>query len=168
MTNQTPIEEATGYLEARRIRNAMLRQEDTNPIDTIQGKPLTAHTVQLLLEQIQLDGQRLTELRRQLDAAEAQPAGLEQLLTLIADLASADECELDRNGGCQVHNYLSLEPGELCPHAEAKAVLAARKQPEPNPLESAVAEARADIAATPADPEPAPIRHAWLIEAGDD
>jgi hypothetical protein len=38
----------------------------------------------------------------------------------------------------------------------------------PGPLESAVAEARADIAATPAEPEPAPIRHAWLIEAGDD
>jgi len=38
----------------------------------------------------------------------------------------------------------------------------------PGPLAAAVAEARADIAADPAEPEPAPIRHAWLIEAGDD
>jgi len=38
----------------------------------------------------------------------------------------------------------------------------------PNTLESAVAEAQADIATTPAEPEPAPIRHAWLVEAGDD
>jgi len=43
-------------------------------------------------------------------------------------------------------------------------------EPVPNTLESAVAEAQADIAAdaTPAEPEPAPIRNAWLIEAGDD
>lgn len=41
-------------------------------------------------------------------------------------------------------------------------------EPEPGPLESAVAEARADIAATPAEPEHAPIRSAWLVEAGDD
>jgi hypothetical protein len=43
-------------------------------------------------------------------------------------------------------------------------------EPEPNPLETVVAEAAADIAATPADhdPEPAPPATPWLIEAGDD
>ena len=39
---------------------------------------------------------------------------------------------------------------------------------EPGPLESAVTEALADIATTPADPEPAPATPPWLIEAGDD
>lgn len=39
---------------------------------------------------------------------------------------------------------------------------------EPGPLESAVTEALADIAATPADPEPAPPAPPWLVPAGDD
>lgn len=105
------------------------------------------------------------QLRRQLEAAEAQPADREQLLTLIADLASDDECEYDRRGGCQTHSYLSLRPGELCPHAEARELLAAR----PGPLESAVTEALADIATDDhADPESARPAPPWLVEAGDD
>jgi len=39
---------------------------------------------------------------------------------------------------------------------------------EPNPLESVVTEALADIATTPADPEPTPPAAPWLLEAGDD
>jgi hypothetical protein len=92
MTNQTPIEEATGYLEARRIRNAMLRQEDTNPIDTIQGKPLTARTVQCLLEQSKLDADRLDQLRRQLEAAEAAPCKHSDTIT-AADLLRYLPCQ---------------------------------------------------------------------------
>jgi len=59
MTEKTPIEEATDYLEARRSHYAILRQEDTGPIDTIWGKSLTARTVQLLLEQIKYDAERI-------------------------------------------------------------------------------------------------------------
>lgn len=29
------------------------------------------------------------------------------------------------HGGCQAHGYLSLQPGELCPHQEAKNLLRA-------------------------------------------
>jgi hypothetical protein len=45
------------------------------------------------------------------------------LLNLIRDLTDRDECWLDHNGGCQAHGYISLEPGEECPHAEAKKIL---------------------------------------------
>lgn len=62
MTNQTPIEEATGYLEARRYHNAILRQEDCAPIDTIHGKPLTTRTLAALLEQIKLDAERIAKV----------------------------------------------------------------------------------------------------------
>ena len=39
---------------------------------------------------------------------------------LIRDFTDPDDCWFDHNGGCQAHGYLSLEPGELRPHAEAK------------------------------------------------
>lgn len=39
---------------------------------------------------------------------------------LIRDFTDPDDCWFDHSGGCQAHGYLSLEPGELCPHAEAK------------------------------------------------
>lgn len=44
---------------------------------------------------------------------------------LLEDLVDQDECWFDHHGGCQAHGYLSLEPGERCPHAEAKELLAA-------------------------------------------
>lgn len=34
-----------------------------------------------------------------------------------------DPCYFDHHGGCQAHGYLSLEPGEKCPHQEAKDIL---------------------------------------------
>ena len=43
---------------------------------------------------------------------------------LIADLVDPDPCSFDHHGGCQAHGYLSLEPGEVCPQAEAKQWLA--------------------------------------------
>lgn len=45
-------------------------------------------------------------------------------LRLIRDLTDADDCWFDHHGGCQAHGYLSLEPGEKCPHAKAKELLA--------------------------------------------
>jgi hypothetical protein len=46
-----------------------------------------------------------------------------ELLGLINELVDPDDCNLDHHGGCQAHGYLSLEPGEICPHAAAKTVL---------------------------------------------
>ena len=64
------------------------------------------------------------ELLAELDRLTAHVADLEgereQLMQLIDDLTDEDDCEFDHHGGCQMHGYLSLKPGELCPHAEAK------------------------------------------------
>lgn len=43
---------------------------------------------------------------------------------LVRDLIDPDDCWFDHQGGCQAHGYLSLQPGEMCPHAEAKLWLA--------------------------------------------
>lgn len=255
MTNQTPIEEATGYLEARRYHNAILRQEDCAPIDTIHGKPLTARTVNALLEQIKLDEQRLTELRRQLDAAEAQPCdhdsdafqALERLHARVhrdfnfdANESAAPDDErwarvMDDLVTFADEVYLPLAdatrkpqrgPGDVSIDAEGTHFVVREPQqleigmhvwsftrwveiasikrgdnetvctdpagnetrwlhigypvrvrvetddavwsPGANPFESVVTEALADIATTPADPEPAPAAPPWLVEAGDD
>ncbi len=53
---------------------------------------------------------------------------VERLTALIRDLADPDPCWFDHHGGCQAHGYLSLEPGERCPHAEAKDLLGAEEQ----------------------------------------
>lgn len=50
-------------------------------------------------------------------------AGVEVLRTLLRDMVDPDPCYFDHHGGCQAHGYLSLKPGEMCPHAEAKVIL---------------------------------------------
>lgn len=45
------------------------------------------------------------------------------LLALLRDMVDEDPCWFDHGGGCQAHGYISLQPGELCPHAEAKQLL---------------------------------------------
>lgn len=51
------------------------------------------------------------------------------ILRLLDDLTDADDCCFDHHGGCRAHGYLSLEPGQTCPHAAAKALLdTARKE----------------------------------------
>ena len=44
---------------------------------------------------------------------------------LLEALIDPEECCFDHHGGCQAHGYLSLEPGERCPQAEARELLAA-------------------------------------------
>ncbi len=34
-----------------------------------------------------------------------------------------DPCSFDHHGGCQSHGFLSLKPGEMCPHREALDLL---------------------------------------------
>ncbi|WP_280466781.1 hypothetical protein [Nocardia cyriacigeorgica] len=58
------------------------------------------------------------------DPAYVLGAELSQLRRLVRDFTDPDECSFDHHGGCQAHGYLSLEPGELCPHAEAKQMIA--------------------------------------------
>lgn len=58
-------------------------------------------------------------------------ARAEQAEALLRDLADPDPCVHDHHGGCQAHGYLSLQPGERCPHAEAKEHLAALTPPAP-------------------------------------
>lgn len=43
---------------------------------------------------------------------------------LLRSLVDKDDCWFDHHGGCQAHGFLSLEPGQLCPHEEAKQLLA--------------------------------------------
>lgn len=50
-------------------------------------------------------------------------AQLDVAYRLIRDLIDEDACWFDHHGGCQAHGYLSLEPGEKCPHQEAKELL---------------------------------------------
>ncbi len=55
-------------------------------------------------------------------AEQGEPS--DQIKQLLRDLTDPDDCEFDHHGGCQAHGYLSLQPGELCPHAEAKQLIA--------------------------------------------
>jgi hypothetical protein len=56
---------------------------------------------------------RVAELEAELDVA----------VLLVEALVDEDDCWFDHHGGCQAHGFLSLEPGEKCPHAEAKELL---------------------------------------------
>jgi hypothetical protein len=64
-------------------------------------------------------------MREQVDAEEKRIRAdeREKVTQLLADLVDPDDCWFDHNGGCQVHGYISLQPGELCPHEEAKRLL---------------------------------------------
>lgn len=42
---------------------------------------------------------------------------------LLEALIDDGPCIYDHHGGCQAHGFLSLEPGELCPHEKAKWLL---------------------------------------------
>jgi hypothetical protein len=77
------------------------------------------------LEDVEEGRELVPLIHRMVDEIRALRAGRSGLLRLVRDLLDSDECWFDHHGGCQAHGYLSLEPGELCPHAETKAVLAA-------------------------------------------
>lgn len=56
----------------------------------------------------------------------------ERIHQLIHDLTDPGECWFDHHGGCQEHGYLTLRPGEKCPHAEARELLAEWAVPDTN------------------------------------
>lgn len=47
---------------------------------------------------------------------------------LLESLVDPDMCWFDHHGGCQAHGYLGLEPGEVCPQEQLKAILAANPE----------------------------------------
>lgn len=61
------------------------------------------------------------EVRASLLAEQGAPEA--KLKQLLADMVDPDPCWFDHHGGCQAHGYLSLEPGDKCPHQEAKELL---------------------------------------------
>jgi hypothetical protein len=48
---------------------------------------------------------------------------------LLEELVDSGKCWFDHHGGCQEHGYLDLQPGELCPQAELKALLTTKETP---------------------------------------
>lgn len=88
-------------------------EEDTSPVPPItnfgngvETKPPTQAATGSPLVSSALDG-KIVIPRRLLDS-----------------LTSYERCHFDHHGGCQEHGYLSLQPGEKCPHQEAKDLLA--------------------------------------------
>ncbi|KQQ65063.1 hypothetical protein [Microbacterium sp. Leaf320] len=65
-----------------------------------------------------------TEELHRIRTSVEEPEPSDQVKQLIRDMTDPDDCSFDHNGGCQAHGYLSLQPGEKCPHAEAKELLA--------------------------------------------
>lgn len=53
---------------------------------------------------------------------------LQTATRLLHALVDPDDCDFDHHGGCQMHGQLSIEPGELCPHEEAKRWLARQEK----------------------------------------
>lgn len=53
-------------------------------------------------------------------SAEALAAEVRLLRDLLSCFADDDPCWFDHHGGCQGHGFLSLDPGELCPVAQAR------------------------------------------------
>jgi len=58
-----------------------------------------------------------------------EPEITDKLVAMVRDMVDPDDCWFDHNGGCQAHGYISLQHGELCPQAEAKAWLASLAVP---------------------------------------
>lgn len=79
--------------------------------ERIYGRPNYAENLTLALQLAGLVEQLLVERNNKLHP-------------LLRDMTDPDDCSFDHHGGCQTHGYLSLEPGELCPHEEARQWLA--------------------------------------------
>lgn len=90
-----------------------------NPVDVI--RLATALELYDRIERIRTAAEPVAEVEEAVAAEETLTVSRE----LLEALVSSDECSFDHHGGCQTHNYLSLEPGQLCPQAELKELLKA-------------------------------------------
>ena len=102
------------------IRNLHKGDPSMNSVKTLLG--LAADLVQELID-----------LRAEQGETE-KPS--ERIHQLIHDLTDPGECWFDHHGGCQEHGYLTLQPGEKCPHAEARELLAEWAVPDTTNNES--------------------------------
>lgn len=75
---------------------------------------------------------RMWDLNLLLDTLDERDATIKRITTLLSELTDPDDCWFDHHGGCQAHGFLSLKPGETCPHADAKAIAAAHKTESEN------------------------------------
>ncbi len=57
-------------------------------------------------------------------------ADRDRLAEALRELIDPSECRFDHHGGCQEHGFLEPEPGEVCPHAKAKQLLADLEAPD--------------------------------------
>lgn len=129
----------------QRISDALIREHHRRAAERIEASPeqhqaAFADIVMAIIQpeiakrDTELDGlrERAATLVKE---ANHYAAHCVELLRLLKDLVDRDPCWLDHNGGCQAHGYLALEPGELCPHAEAKQILAAHEAEAEQPTE---------------------------------
>lgn len=75
-------------------------------------------------------------IRRGYSKATGDLVRVEEVRPIIRDLVDPDPCDIDHNGGCQAHLYLSLKPGELCPQQSAKHWLETHPEPKAKPGEA--------------------------------
>lgn len=54
----------------------------------------------------------------------AKKEAVANFINLLDELTSEEDCWFDHHGGCQAHYFLSLEPGQTCPHQDAKELIA--------------------------------------------
>jgi hypothetical protein len=48
---------------------------------------------------------------------------VERVKEVLKHIVDEEPCRFDHKGGCQAHGFIFLEPGEICPQAEAKSLL---------------------------------------------
>lgn len=72
--------------------------------------------------------ERILKLAQAATGAPVVPPVSNEKITIPRDLleclVDSEPCHFDHHGGCQEHGHLSLQPGEKCPHQEAKELLA--------------------------------------------
>jgi hypothetical protein len=127
------VEQLRAELDAIRTRDEtvggvlydVVRRCQTGELDEHQAvRAIDARLIHPLVAKLQearAKASRGADRRRtgaaQLGSVRAERGRLAQL---VRDLTDPDPCYFDHHGGCQAHGYLSLKPGEKCPHAEAK------------------------------------------------
>ena len=97
------IEPTEEMVEAYRVALRKRAQELIDDVQLIGAQDMTAYGLAAAFELVERDV--------------VQP-----LRDLLAQLVDTEPCWFDHDG-CQAHGFLSLEPGEKCPHAQAKELL---------------------------------------------
>lgn len=111
------------------VRASMMRASTSihvrahDAVESVMGNALSVTLARNTLQRLILHALAGHEVEVRAGVVAAEPS--DQVKQLLRDLTDPDDCWFDHHGGCQAHGYLSLQPGEKCPHAEAKELLAA-------------------------------------------